>query len=1504
MALQLTSEQFEELVTRLSTQTKSNKNFTRCNLIYNGERDYNKVDAFITGITIYKQIEGISDEDAIAGLPLLLKDTASTWWSGVSSEIKTWPAALTAIRSAFAPKLRAYEVYLRLFEDQQGDCEPIDSFLCRKRALLGMLPAKRHKEEEQLDFIYGLLKMDFKKKVARSEIKNFADMVDKARHLEALEKTGKSQPSTSSAAFPPSTPAPLNRKNIVRCLFCRRKGHTVDVCRIRLTQVAKSKDATTSDGPDTEKPTTSAVSKPAATITCYGCGAPGVFRSNCSACKTKDSPPKAVHFYAYCPTIQSVAKVPTIEIFFDGKLGYAHIDTAARTSIAGKKLYDLMKQAGATTTTYSTQVSLADGSSKWMELLSVVVNITMGNRVLPINFTVFPDADTRTLLGIDFLQTNGIILDLGQRVWYFTDSPDTKYEFLRIQNEVSTTIKKIDFKDTENNGTFMEAPVKNDTGSEESLSDFLTWASSLQMISPIPDTPPGLSPNRNDDPLEEKSDWKLVKLDSPPPPVRPREPRGIEDTRAKDPRITYIPINPSKLYSIDISLQPHDATYLSDSEKEQFNDLLTEFHDIFNEKGDPTPFAVHKIETGNHKPIALKPYRLSPIRQHQLKVKLGEMLENNIIEESESPWAAPVVLVPKGDSDIRVCVDYRKLNAITIPDRYPLPRIDDLLHQAKAMPYMTTIDLQSGYWQIKIDENDQNKSTFVTAFGTYSFKRMPFGLRNAPSTFQRLMDKFCRELKAESVFAYLDDLICRSPNFKQHLEDLREIFTRLRFYKLRANKNKCKFACATIKYLGHIITPEGIKADPDKIKAISELPAPKNLKRLISFLQTASWYRRFIRNFAEIARPLTNLTKKNMTWKWEQPQEAAFITLKKALTTAPVLKQLDSNLRYIIKTDASNYAIGAALVQGEGDEEHPIEYASRLLTPAERNYTVTEKEALAIVWAVTKFRGYIEGTKFLTITDHQPLKWLLNLKSPTGRLARWALQLQPYEFDIKYTPGRTNVLADGLSRPPCENHSESCEICHVEIDLPKRGEKNIRDEQIKDETLNSIIQALEENVNTENYIQSSKRGYLMHKGVLYRFTPDQEDDNAKLVVPRHEVPNVLKQFHDTQTSGHYGIDRTTKRIEKNFFWKGLRKDVTKYVKSCLECQRYKPSNQKPAGLFQSTANNQRFEVLSIDLFGPLPKGPKNEKWIFIIEDTASRWVELFALSEATAQQCAITLLNEVLLRYGLPRKITSDNGTQFISAVMQQLTFCLDIQQILSPVYHPEPNIVERKNRDLKTQIGIMVKDKHSRWPEALPAIRFAMNSAFNRSTGFTAAYLTYGREMRTPFEITHDLSEIVESENFISEITPQLRNLAKDLNLAKENIEIMQDNNRTRSNQKRRPDPGYNIGDLVLVETHPISRQESGFSAKLAPRRDGPYIIKTKIGSSIYEISSVNEPDKPIGKYHTSAITRFEMRGNKNPEPIIPIRRRGRPKKNQPVPVPGTLTGRQRVPEGENAAT
>ncbi|GFW24739.1 retrovirus-related Pol polyprotein from transposon 17.6 [Trichonephila clavipes] len=396
------------------------------------------------------------------------------------------------------------------------------------------------------------------------------------------------------------------------------------------------------------------------------------------------------------------------------------------------------------------------------------------------------------------------------------------------------------------------------------------------------------------------------------------------------------------------------------AQKEKLNFLLESFQNVFEPGGEATYILEHHINTGNSPPISVPPYRMSPVKKEILGKEIEDLLEKDIIEECESPYGSPVVLIPKPNNQFRLCIDYRKLNEVTVSDTYPLPRMDDLLQEAKHTAYISTIDLKSGYHQVNVNPADRDKTAFVCPFGTYRFKRMPFGLKNAPATFQRLMDIFRRGLP---VLAYLDDIIIMSPTFEQRI------------------------------------------------------PPPKNVKQLQSFLKICSWYRKFIANFSEIARPLSNLTKKKAFWKWSEEEEKAFQTLKQCLVSPPILKQADFSKPFLIRTDASNYALGAVLLQGEDKEEHPVEFATRLLNPAERNYSTTEREALAVVWALNKFRGYIDGASITVASDHQPLMWLMKLKSPTGRLARWALQLQSFNHNMEYIPGKSNVVADMLSRP-------------------------------------------------------------------------------------------------------------------------------------------------------------------------------------------------------------------------------------------------------------------------------------------------------------------------------------------------------------------------------------------------------------------------------------------------------------------------------------------------------
>ncbi|CAG4935861.1 unnamed protein product [Colias eurytheme] len=610
-------------------------------------------------------------------------------------------------------------------------------------------------------------------------------------------------------------------------------------------------------------------------------------------------------------------------------------------------------------------------------------------------------------------------------------------------------------------------------------------------------------------------------------------------------------------------LREDEGALLTEEERGGLQNLLCEYSDIFDIVGEPTPFAEHHIDTGDHPPIALPPYRVTPAKKEIMRAELDKMLAEDVIEECESAWAAPCVLVPKRNGTYRFCVDYRKLNAVTKTDAYPMPRIDELLQSTKKGCVMSSLDLRSGYWQVSTADRD--KTAFVTPFGTYRFKRMPFGLKNSPATFQRLIDRFRSgsTLGGKTILGYLDDLLVISEDLESHLADLRAVFERLRVFKLRANREKCVFARDRLKYLGHVISRDGISPDQEKVSAVIGMKEPTNLQQLRTFLQTCSWFRKFIPEFAKVAEPLTRLTKKSQAWVWNLEQVKSFETLKKLLTTAPILVQAEYTKPFVLRTDASNYALGAALLQGESpNQEHPIEYASRLLTPAEQNYSTTEREALAVVWAVERFRGYIDGHQVNVITDHQPLKWLFTLKSPSGRLVRWALKLQSFDLHIDYAPGKVNVLADTLSRPVTSDGSASeSAICPVVVDVPRWNATSTRDAQLADPEVAKIIQDLE-GKDELNINRWSERGYLLNQGVLYRYVPDTDSEEPQLVVPESLRKEVMIECHDSPTAAHGGIDRTIHRISQRFYFPGMRRFVTEYLKTCIECQRYKPSTLK------------------------------------------------------------------------------------------------------------------------------------------------------------------------------------------------------------------------------------------------------------------------------------------------------------------------------------------------------
>lgn len=1439
----LTNEQFMTLLSRLSPAADKEGSFTTCKYTYDGKKSRELVEAFLTAVNLFKRKEKIIDATALEEISLLLKEDAGIWWQGIREDVKTWADFETRLRDNFASVREPYLIFMDITQFKHEAGISTEEFVRQKRLLFSQLPAPKFSETTQLDMIYGLLNINIRDKVSRSSVKNFDELIKAAVAVEHVIYEKAATDNQENAEKSTSKFDGRRGPSKKRCRYCKNVGHLIEDCKKRQYNESKlNKSPVTVDPPRKSfEANVQFPSQPTPKFSCYGCGAPGVVRTNCPNChksKSRPSTTQQTALSAIDATTIDARDRPMIVIDVEGSKASAYIDTCAKSSIASHELYGHLKEKGYRFTDLEVGITFADGNKKKQIVLITTAPVKLNERVIVTKFLVLPESyKARTLLGVGFIQDALIQLNLPQLTYSFVDDPLTEYE---LYNEGFVNFE----------GDVKLSPLKVEVNTEPALPK-----GSVTAMASRP--------------------YKLKRIDFPTPPQKKPCAKLFDG---------YSPVMDALYEDAKNTLKDYDPysseTEFASVEVSTLEHFLERNSEVFIPNGNPANGFEHEIDTGDHKPISVAPYRLSPLKQDALKVEISKMLQESVIEPCSSPWAAPVVMVPKKDGGIRVCVDYRQLNAVTVPDAYPLPRIDDLIHNAKPTPCMSTVDLRAGYWQISVKETDRCKTAFVTPFGMYQFKRMPFGLRNAPATFQRMMDRFRIQLSHIKLLVYLDDLIVMSTIYEQHLKDLQDVFDKLREFNLTAKKEKCHFCCSKVKYLGHLITPKGLEVDPEKVDCILKMTPPRNLKHLMSYVQLCSWYRRFIPNFAKIVEPLTRLTKKNATWRWEEEQTQAFEQLRKLMSSPPILAQADEMKPFIIKTDASSYAIGAVLVQGEGAKEHPVEFASRLLTQAERNYSTTEREALAVVWAVEKFRGYIEGNKVIVQTDHQALKWLMSLKTPTGRLARWALRLQPFDITIKYITGRTNVVADCLSRPSCDQETENeCGICSVVVDMPKKPKEEVRTEQLKDEDIASIVIDLE-GKSTEKAQYWSHKGYVINNGLLYRYDPLGTSEEAQIVVPKQEQLKVIQIYHEEATAGHYGAEKTIARIAQRYYWKGMRGQVEAYVRKCLDCQRYKPSNQKPAGLLQTTSSNQRFEVVAFDLFGPLPRTNSNHNWIFVVEDVATRWIELFALEQATAEECARVLLNEIILRYGTPRRFISDNGTQFVSGVMQQLTYCLNIRHGFIPVYHPETNPVERRNRDLKTQLAILVEGDHTCWVDKLPSIRFAMNSVQSSATGFSPAYLTFGRELRTPDDVEHDFRDIIQDENFVTGITQRLKTMATTLKRAREVQEMKEEKRKEYMDQKRKECPDYQPGDLILVDTHTLSSTSHGYTSKFAPRRDGPYVILQRHGPSSFQVAHA-DTKAIVGTYHASALRPYKHTENAVlPTPANPIRRRGRPRK------------------------
>lgn len=924
---------------------------------------------------------------------------------------------------------------------------------------------------------------------------------------------------------------------------------------------------------------------------------------------------------------------------------------------------------------------------------------------------------------------------------------------------------------------------------------------------------------------------------------------GIIKKQTNTPKTCFNVVEATK----NLQFQINEA--LTDCQKLELEQLLDEFSDIFADDTRSMGFT----HVGEHeilikegcKPIKAKPYRVSPKERDIIKTQITEMLENNIIRPSKSPWASPVVLVKKKDGSHRFCADFRKVNDVTIKNSWPIPRMDDILTSLGKNKYFSSLDLFSGYWQIGVKEEHKEITAFITHEGLFEFNVMPFGLCNGPATFQSIADQIFQDLKWKEMMLYLDDIVVFSDSFEEHIIRLRHVFEKLRGANLTLKTTKCKFIENEINLLGYHIDGQGVRTDKSKIKAIQQFPRPTTVTRVQSFLGLCNFYRKFVNNFAAIARPLHEITKKN-SFIWKKDQDIAFENLKRALTDAPVLAHFNPELGTEIRVDASRLGLGGILLQELDGKKHPIAYISRSLTPAEKNYTISELEALAVVWSLGYLRHFIYGKPVKIVTDHCALCYLKSCKDPNGKLARWAIKLAEYDYKIYYKSGALHRDADCLSRNPVSVPTPQDEEDAVDIPTYLLQSDEFDVEQLKDEKLKQLIDAIRDpdDINVTAAVRAKSKNFTLIDNVLYRKNFNHNGLDNLLVIPKHLCSEILFSNHNEPLSGHLGVAKTYHRIADRYYWDSLRKDVEKYVRGCPDCQSRKgPTNTKPQGLLQPIRVGQPFDRIGIDLLGPFRTSVKGKTMIVVATDYATRYVETAALRDGKAESVAKFLLDNIINRHGCPRAILSDRGATFRSEIVTSLLRNMGVQTCFTTSYRPSCNgLTERVNKTMADMLSKFVSTDQRDWCQYIGHLTFAYNTAVQDTTKYSPFRLIYGREAVLSTE-----AQILRTNPYLT-IEEMLEKTLAARNIAVENIHNKQTIDKERYDDKHRH-VEFKPGDQVKVFT-PI--RKVGRSDKLLLRWFGPYYILEKKGDVDYLVQMGKTANSKKDIVHVSRIAPY----------------------------------------------
>ncbi|KAL0546611.1 hypothetical protein IC582_016523 [Cucumis melo] len=889
--------------------------------------------------------------------------------------------------------------------------------------------------------------------------------------------------------------------------------------------------------------------------------------------------------------------------------------------------------------------------------------------------------------------------------------------------------------------------------------------------------------------------------------------------------------------------------------------VVRDYPDVFPEELPGLPphreveFAI-ELEPGTV-PISRAPYRMAPAELKELKVQLQELLDKGFIRPSVSPWGAPVLFVKKKDGSMRLCIDYRELNKVTVKNRYPLPRIDDLFDQLQGATVFSKIDLRSGYHQLRIKDEDVPKTAFRSRYGHYEFIVMSFGLTNAPAVFMDLMNRVFREFLDTFVIVFIDDILIYSKTEAEHEEHLRMVLQTLRDNKLYAKFSKCEFWLKQVSFLGHVVSKDGVSVDPAKIEAVTGWTRPSTVSEVRSFLGLAGYYRRFVENFSRIATPLTQLTRKGAPFVWSKACEDSFQTLKQKLVTAPVLTVPDGSGSFVIYSDASKKGLGCVLMQ----QGKVVAYASRQLKSHEQNYPTHDLELAAVVFALKIWRHYLYGEKIQIFTDHKSLKYFFTQKELNMRQRRWLELVKDYDCEILYHPGKANVVADALSRKVSHSAALITRQAPLHRDL-ERAEIAVSvgavTMQLAQLTVQPTLRQKIIDAQSNDPYLVEKRG-LAEAGKTAEFSLSSDGGllfERRLCVPSDSAvkTELLSEAHSSPFSMHPGSTKMYQDLKRVYWWRNMKREVAEFVSKCLVCQQVKAPRQKPAGLLQPLSIPEwKWENVSMDFITGLPRTLRGFTVIWVVVDRLTKSAHFVpGKSTYTASKWAQLYMSEIVRLHGVPVSIVSDRDARFTSKFWKGLQTAMGTRLDFSTAFHPQTDgQTERLNQVLEDMLRACALEFPGSWDSHLHLMEFAYNNSYQATIGMAPFEALYGKCCRSPVCWDEVGEQRLMGPELVQSTNEAIQKIRSRMHTAQSRQKSYAD--------VRRKDLEFEIGDKVFLKVAPMKgvlRFER--RGKLSPRFVGPFEILERIGPVAYRLALPPSLSTVHDVFHVSMLRKY----------------------------------------------